>query len=60
MPKKAKNPTTSVTVVRMTEPANAGSSLNLSKAMGMSTPNNAAVAILTRIANAIVAPISVD
>ncbi|GAL27978.1 hypothetical protein JCM19239_3435 [Vibrio variabilis] len=37
VPKKAKKPTTSVTVVKITEPASAGSSFNLSSINGIST-----------------------
>lgn len=56
VPKKAKKPTTSVTVVRITEPAKAGSNLNLSKIMGINTPNKAAVIMLTIMASAMVPP----
>ncbi|CRZ40444.1 Uncharacterised protein [Vibrio cholerae] len=45
-------------MVRITEPASAGSSLNLSKIIGINTPNNAAVIMLTTIASAMVAPIT--
>ena len=56
VPKKAKKPTTSVTVVKITEPASAGSNLNLSNVIGISTPNRAAVIIFTIMASEMVAP----
>ena len=56
VPKKAKKPTTSVTVVNMTEPANAGSNLNLSNVIGIRTPNSAAVMMLIMMAREMVAP----
>lgn len=51
-PKNTKKPTTSVTVVRITEPASAGSMPILSNILGMNNPDNEATAILMIIAKA--------
>lgn len=55
-PKKARNPTTSVTVVTKALEPNAGSKLNLSRTSGTKIPANPAIIRFKTIANAKTTP----
>ena len=56
IPKKVKKPTTSVTVVKITEPDSAASWLNFCSTIGTTTPAIAATAMLIKIAQPITMP----